>query len=64
MVVDEELNKNHNALAFAYTAFTVLAPDGVDIVANEISDHSTRSEAAHENEPRLAVPSYHFGEVV
>ncbi len=48
LVVDEELNKKlYNALAFAlYPYFTVLAPDGVDIVATRNTNYSTRRALA------------------
>lgn len=48
LVVDEELNKKlYNALAFAlYPYFTLLAPDGVDIVATRNTNYSTRRALA------------------
>ncbi len=43
----DKLNKN-SALAFAlYPYFTVLAPDGVDIVATRNKDYSTRRPLAY-----------------
>ncbi len=44
LVVDEELNKN-SIMRFSIrfiSVFTVLAPDGVDIVATRNKDYSTR----------------------